>query len=68
MQKILLKEERYIIVLTGYFSYSWCIPPTFLSPGPPGGSDPIPPRFFLNNVRSVTGIDAKLDIPLRTSN
>ena len=32
-----------------------------------GGSDPTPPRFFVNNVRSVTGIDAKLGIPLRTS-
>ena len=33
---------------------------------PPGGRIR-PPRFFLNNVRSVTGIDAKLDIPFRTS-
>ena len=27
---------------------------------------PPPHRFFLNNVRSVTDIDAKLFIPLRT--
>ena len=31
-----------------------------------GESDPIPARFFLNDFRSVTGIDTKLGIPLRT--
>ena len=39
-----------------------------LNPRPPGGgggSDPTPFRVFLNN--GVTGIDAKLGIPLRTS-
>ena len=32
-----------------------------------GPHPPPPPRFFLNNVRGVTGIDAKLGIPLCTS-
>ena len=42
---------------------------TFINPRPPGGgvgSDP-PPRFFVNNFRFVTDIDAKLRIPFRTS-
>ena len=32
-----------------------------------GGVGSDPPRFFLNNVSGVTGIDAKLGIPLRMS-
>ena len=32
-----------------------------------GTRDRDPPRFFLNNVRSVTGIDVKLGIHCRTS-
>ena len=44
------------------------IPMCFHSPRPPRGSDPTPqPRFFVNKVCGVTGIDAKLGIPLRTS-
>ena len=44
--------------------------PAWVNPRPPGGggewvSDPNPPRFFLNNVRSVTGIGAKLGTILR---
>ena len=31
------------------------------------GVDPPPPPFFLNNVRNVTDIDAKLGIPFHTS-
>ena len=40
-----------------------------VNPRPPGGSDSIspPPRFFVNNVLSVTCIDAKLGMPLRLS-
>ena len=41
-----------------------------INPRPPGGGGggrTRPPRFFLNNFRCVTGIDAKLGIPFRTS-
>ena len=38
-----------------------------LIPRPPGGSDPTPLVLFLNNVRDVTGINAKLGIHLRIS-
>ena len=31
------------------------------------GSAPLPPRFFLNNVRSDIDINAKLGVPFRTS-
>ena len=32
-----------------------------------GGVGSDPPRFFLNSIRGVTGIDAKLGIPLHAS-
>ena len=36
---------------------------SLLNQRPPGGADPTPPRFFVNNFRFVTDIDAKLRIP-----